>query len=183
MIKVFFGGSRRLGRLNEQVKARAEKMMSEGLQVLVGDANGADKAIQKFFADRQYSRVRVFFSGETPRNNLGSWQIQTVKVDRTKRDFKFHTVKDLAMCEAADYGFMVWDGESQGTVNNILNLLERGKKVVIYHSPDQEFLTFRAPADAEELLRRIAPDRAVELDKKVGLRRRIAASQGEIRLV
>jgi hypothetical protein len=67
-------------------------------------------------------------------------------------------------------------------VNNILNLLERGKKVVIYHSPAREFLTFRSPADAEELLRRMAPERAVELDKKVDLRRRIAASQGEIRL-
>lgn len=183
MKRVFFGGSRKLGRLNEQVRTRAEKMMSEGLQVLVGDANGADKAIQKFFADRQYSHVLVFFSGESPRNNVGNWQTVPVKVDRTKRDFKFHTAKDLAMCEGADYGFMMWDGESQGTVNNILNLLERGKKVVVYHSPGREFLTFRSPADAEELLRRIAPDRAVELDKKVGLRRRIAASQGEIRLV
>jgi|SRR5437016_13484662 len=182
MKKVFFGGSRRLGRLNEQVRTRAEKMMSEGLQVVVGDANGADKAIQKFFADRQYSNVLVFFSGESPRNNIANWQTQAVKVDRTKRDFKFHTAKDLAMCEAADYGFMMWDGESQGTVNNILNLLERGKKVVVYHSPAREFLTFRSPADAEELLRRIAPERAVELDKKVGLRRRIAAAQGEIRL-
>lgn len=182
MTKVFFGGSRRLGRLNEQVRKRAEKMMSEGLRVLVGDANGADKAIQKFFADRQYSNVRVFFSGDSCRNNLGDWETQAVKVDRTKRDFKFYTAKDLAMCEAADYGFMMWDGESQGTVNNILNLLERGKKVVVYHSPAREFLTFRSPADAEELLNRIAPDRAIELDKKVGLRRRIAASQGEIRL-
>lgn len=182
MKKVFIGGSRRLGRLNEQVRTRAEKMMSEGLRVLVGDANGADKAIQKFFADRQYSNVLVFFSGDSCRNNVGDWETQSVKVDRAKRDFKFYTAKDLAMCEAADYGFMMWDGESQGTVNNILNLLERGKKVVVYHSPEREFLTFRSPADAEQLLHRISPDRAIELDKKVGLRRRIAAFQGEIRL-
>lgn len=182
MTKVFFGGSRRLGRLNEQVRTRADKMMSEGLQVLVGDASGADKAIQEFFADRRYSRVLVFFSGESPRNNVGDWPTQAVNVDHAKRDFKFYAAKDLAMSEAADYGLMVWDGDSQGTVNNILNLLERGKKVVVYHSPASEFLTFRSPADAEELLRRITPERAVELDKKVGLRQRIAASQGEIRL-
>jgi len=157
-------------------------MMSEGLTVLIGDANGADKAIQKFFADRQYSNVLVFYSGKACRNNLGDWDTRAVKVSRATRDFKFYTAKDLAMCEEADYGFMMWDGASQGTVNNILNLLERGKKVVVYHSPAREFLTFRAPADAEELLRRIAPDRALELDKKVGLRRRIAASQGEIGL-
>jgi hypothetical protein len=182
MTKVFLGGSRRLGRLNEHVRTRAEKIMSEGLLVLVGDANGADKAIQEFFADHHYANVLVFYSGQCCRNNLGGWETQAVKVDRTRRDFKFYTAKDLAMCEAADYGFMMWDGESQGTVNNILNLLERGKKVVVYHSPEREFLTFRSLADAEELLRRITPDRAVELDKKVGLRRRIAASQREIRL-
>lgn len=182
MKKVFFGGSRRLGRLNEQVRKRAEKMISERLRVLVGDANGADKAIQQFFADRQYANVLVFFSGDFCRNNLGSWETHAVKVGREKRDFKFYAAKDLVMSEVADYGFMLWDGESQGTVNNILNLLERGKKVVVYHSPAGEFLTFRAPADAEELLRRIAPARAVELDRKVGLRRRIAAFQGEIRL-
>lgn len=182
MKKVFLGGSRRLVRLNKQVMTRAEKMISEGLRVLVGDATGADKAIQKFFADRQYSNVLVFFSGDSCRNNLGNWETQAVKVDRSKRDFKFYAAKDLAMSEAADYGFMMWDGESQGTVNNILNLLERGKKVVVYHSPAREFLTFRSPADSEELLRRIAPDRAIELDRKLGLRRRIAASQSEIRL-
>ncbi|MGH8467853.1 MAG: hypothetical protein ACREX3_01675 [Gammaproteobacteria bacterium] len=49
MKKVFFGGSRRLGRLNPQVKSRAENMIAEGLQILVGDANGVDKAIQGFF--------------------------------------------------------------------------------------------------------------------------------------
>jgi len=175
--KVFISGSRRLGRLNQQIKARAENMISEGLLVLVGDANGADKAIQKFFFERSYSNVVVFFSGDSCRNNLGHWDTRSVKVDRAKRDFQFYAAKDVAMSEEADVGFMIWDGESQGTVNNILNLLERGKKVVVYHSPEKEFLTFRTPGDAVELLHRVAPNLAEALDRKVGLRRRIAASQ------
>ncbi len=177
MKKVFIGGSRTLGRLNQQVKARTENMISEGLLVLVGDADGADKAIQKFFLDRSYPNVIVFFSGDSCRNNLGRWNTRSVKVDRARRDFQFYAAKDVAMCEEADFGFMIWDGESQGTVNNILNLLERGKKVVIYHSPEKEFLTFRTPADAIELLHRVTPNLAEALDRKVGLRRRIAASQ------
>src|SRR6266700_5128325 len=177
MKKIFFGGSRRLGRLSQQVQERASNVIDEELVVLVGDANGADKAIQKFFAERAYSNVIVFFAGSLCRNNLGNWRTHPVPVQRTERDFQYYAAKDLAMSEEADYGFMIWDGESAGTVNNILNLLERGKKVVIYHSPEKEFLTFRTPADAVELLHRVAPNLAEALDRKVGLRRRIAASQ------
>lgn len=182
MKKVFFGGSRRLGRLNQQVKQRAAKIIAEGLQVLVGDANGADKAIQKFFAEKDYPNVVVFFAGAVCRNNLGKWATHPVRVDRSERDFRFYAAKDLAMSEEADYGLMMWDGESQGTVNNILNLLERAKKVVVYFSPQKEFLTFNTPADADQLVQHLEPNVADALDKKISLRRRIAASQQALRL-
>ena len=85
MKKIFFGGSRRLGRLNQQVQERASNMIDEGLVVLVGDANGADKAIQKFFAERAYSNVIVFFAGSLCRNNLGNWRTHPVPVkDRAR---------------------------------------------------------------------------------------------------
>jgi len=119
----------------------------------------------------------VFYAGDLCRNNLGHWSTRKIKVDRVRRDFKFFTAKDIAMSDEADYGFMIWDGESQGTVNNVLNLLERGKKVVVYLSPNREFITLTCPADATELLKRIDRGLADVLDKKVGLRRRIAASQ------
>ncbi|MGH8554094.1 MAG: hypothetical protein ACREUD_00700 [Gammaproteobacteria bacterium] len=182
MKKVFFGGSRRLGRLNQKVQERAANIIAERLQVLVGDANGADKAIQKFFAEKGYLNVVVFFAGAVCRNNLGKWATHPVRVDRSERDFRFYAAKDLAMSEEADYGFMIWDGESQGTVNNILNLLERGKKVVVYRSPHKEFLTFNTPVDADELLRHLEPHVADALDRKINLRRRIAASQQALRL-
>jgi len=183
MKKVFIGGSRRLARLSPQIKERATNIIAEGLQVLVGDANGADKAIQKFYADKDYRNVVVFHAGTDCRNNLGRWPTRSVKVDRPQRDFLFYAAKDLAMSEEANYGLMIWDGESQGTVNNVLNLLERGKKVVVYLSPQKEFLTFKVPADADELLRRMAPEIAEALDEKIGVRRRIAASQQALGLV
>lgn len=70
MKKVFFGGSRRLGRLNQKVQEHAANIIAERLQVLVGDANGADKAIQMFFAEKGYLNVVVFFAGAVCRNNL-----------------------------------------------------------------------------------------------------------------
>jgi hypothetical protein len=168
--------------LNEDVKDRAANIVAEGLQVLVGDANGADKAIQKFLVEKDYSNVVVFFAGTVCRNNLGKWPTNPVRVNRSERDFRFYAAKDLAMSEAADYGFMIWDGESQGTVNNILNLLERGKRVVVYVSPQREFLTLKTSSDAGDLLRHLAPDVTEALDKKVDLWRRIAASQQALRL-
>lgn len=62
--KVFIGGSRRLGRLDPQVKSRPENMIAEGLQILVGDANGADKAIQEFFSERGYDNFVVFYAAD-----------------------------------------------------------------------------------------------------------------------
>ena len=44
------------------------------------------------------------------------------------------------MSELADYGFMIWDGESVGTLHNILNLA-KGKLVVVYFTPRRGSLT------------------------------------------
>ena len=182
MKKVFFGGSRRLGRLSPQVKERASSMIAEGLVVLVGDANGADKAIQQFFAEHTYKNVIVFYAGNLCRNNVGNWSTHPVPVERTERDFQYYAAKDLAMAEEADYGLMIWDGESAGTVNNVLNLLERGKKVVVYLSPQKQFVTFKTPTDAGELLKHVDPSIAGTFDKKIGFYRRVASPQHALRL-
>ncbi len=36
------------------------------------------------------------------------------------------------MAKEADVGFMIWDFESSGTISNALELLEMGKKVIVY---------------------------------------------------
>ena len=35
------------------------------------------------------------------------------------------------MAEAAEYGLMLWDGKSKGTVNNVVNLSRDHKPVVV----------------------------------------------------
>lgn len=182
MTKVFFGGSRRLARLNQQVKERASNLIDEGFLVLIGDANGADKAIQKFFAERAYPNVIVFHTGTSCRSNLGKWRTHSVAVERTERGFAYYAAKDLAMSQEADYGFMIWDGESAGTINNVLNLLERGKKVLVYVSPRKEFLTLRTAMDAARLVDYVDPMTAAALDKKIEFRRRVSSTQGALGL-
>jgi hypothetical protein len=177
MTKVFVGGSRRLGNLNQQIEERASNLIAEGFVVLVGDANGADKALQRFFAERAYENVIVFHSGASCRNNLGRWKTHSVPVDRAARDFVYYAAKDLAMSEEADYGFMIWDGESAGTINNVLNLLERRRKVVVYVSPRREFLTLTSASDAAKLASYVDPVVVATLDKKIEFRRRLSSSR------
>ena len=38
------------------------------------------------------------------------------------------------MTDEATVGFMLWDGESQGTLANVLRLLHQKKKVVLYRA-------------------------------------------------
>ena len=58
------------------------------------------------------------------------------------------------MASETDYGFMIWDGKSKGTLNNIINLLKENKKVLVYFSPNKEFYKLITFDDLEKLLAR-----------------------------
>ena len=45
MTTVFLGGSRQVSRLSTPVEKRLDKIIDQNFHVLIGDANGADKAI------------------------------------------------------------------------------------------------------------------------------------------
>ena len=57
MNKVFFGGSRYIGRLNQAVKKRTDNIITNGYLILIGDANGADKAMQRYLSEKGYRNV------------------------------------------------------------------------------------------------------------------------------
>jgi len=173
MTSVFIGGSRRITRLNGAVRKRIDRIIEQDLPVLVGDANGADKAVQRYLHSKGYRNVEVFCSGGRCRNNLGDWPLRAIPVKGRKKGFAFYATKDRAMAEGATYGLMLWDGKSRGTLMNVFRLVRRNKKVVVYESPSKTFLELHGPNDWEELLSR-CPDE---------LRRRIektaAAEVGE----
>ena len=123
MSKVFFGGSRNLGRLNPAIRTRLRNLIESGHTVLIGDANGVDKAVQSFFAGEGYRNVVVYCMDGDCRNNVGNWPIEAVESRGRKKDFAYFALNDAKISLEADYGFMVWDGESKGTLNNVLNLL------------------------------------------------------------
>src|SRR2546426_6399537 len=69
---IFVAGSRQISRLPTEVKARLDTMIEKGFQILVGDANGADKAVQRYFADKAYPHVLVHCMKDHCRNNIGT---------------------------------------------------------------------------------------------------------------
>lgn len=180
MNKVFIGGSRRLSRLNADVRQRLDNILQKGYSVLIGDANGADKAVQQYLFDKNYKNVLVYCVGEKCRNNIGQWETKLVREPTgagTLKDFRYYTIKDLEMIKDTDYGFMIWDTKSKGTLNNIVNLLQGNKIVIVYVSKDKKFYTLRALNDLEVLLTRCDKSSLEYLGKKLDLLQRTKKEQ------
>lgn len=152
MPSVFIAGSRQITRLPAEVKHRVDTMVEKGFQILVGDANGADKAVQQHLAGKQYANVLVHCMERHCRNNVGHWPTVEVSAPKGARGFDFYSVKDRAMADAAEYGLMLWDGKSKGTVNNVVNLSRDHKPVVVYVAPTRQFRTVKSFDDLKDLL-------------------------------
>lgn len=154
MTTVFIGGSRHVSRLPADAKKRLDTMIEKDLRVIVGDANGADKAVQKHFLDARYENVTVFCSGASSRNNLRPWEEQRVTVAKGVKGFDFYAAKDREMATTADYGFMIWDGKSPGTVLNVLRLIRRGKLAVLFDASTRTATTLKSAEDWAAFLQR-----------------------------
>lgn len=85
------------------------------------------------------------------------------------------------MAKDTDFGFMIWNGKSNGTLNNTLNLLEQGKKTRLYLKPAQKFYSIIKLKDFEGLLNDCDSEDLKKIDKKIRLYERIdVLSQGNL---
>lgn len=173
MKNVFVGGSRKISRLNKELKQRLDNIIEQNFSFIVGDANGADKAVQKYCYDKQYSNVTVFCAGGHCRNNLGNWKVHNVLVDSSKKGFDFFVAKDIEMAKEADYGFMLWDAKSNGTLNNILQLLQLEKCALVYYSPENTFIKIKNVDDLKALLSKCDKTQIEQFEQKLHLSRKI----------
>ena len=173
MTRVFIAGSRNISRLNDQISERLENIVNSGYMVLVGDANGADKSVQTYLRDKQYDNVTVYCSGNNCRNNVGGWQEQQVSVSETLSGLKFYMVKDRKMAEDSNYGFMLWDGKSAGTISNVIELLKLNKSVLVYFAPEKKFYTISKLDNINELLEKCEPDLIEVINKKINIKKSI----------
>jgi hypothetical protein len=172
--KVFIAGSRRLSRLNKDVKLRIDKIVDKGLAVMVGDANGVDKAVQRYLSSRHYSNVLVFCMEGGCRNNVGHWPTREVGATPGARGFAYFSTKDRVMGEEADYGLMLWDGRSRGTLTSIVDLVRQGKPVVVYIAHAKSFYTLRQSEHLARMVRRFDPAALYRIDREL----RVATGDG-----
>lgn len=151
-MKVFIGGSRAVSKLNAVIRDRIDDVViSRGNTVIVGDANGADKAVQQYLADRHYQHV-VVFCMESCRNNVGGWPTHNVEAPAGSSGFAYYSAKDLVMSQEAKCGLMLWDGKSKGTLQNLLKLTHSGKRALVYFAPTKDFHVVGNEAELQALL-------------------------------
>jgi hypothetical protein len=152
-MNVFIGGSIAITRLNAVIRARLDDLMQRGSTIFIGDANGADKAVQRYLAERGYAGVTVFCMKEC-RNNIGSWPTRHIAAPSERKDRTYYTAKDIAMAQEAGCGVMLWDAKSKGTLQNMLNLVGAGKRTLVYFAPTKDFHVLATEQDLQTLLAR-----------------------------
>ena len=169
MSTVFLSGSRSISRLHPEVIRRLDNIITNELDVVVGDANGADKAMQKYLAAAGYKQVTVFYVGAVPRNNVGLWSVQSVDSTKASSGWEHYAQKDKRMAEITDYGLVLWDGESAGSIYNVFELLKNQKKVIVFYNPEKLFIPIDNQTEALNLLKRASDETVQNVSKKISL--------------
>ncbi|MBI4484888.1 MAG: hypothetical protein HY655_02650 [Acidobacteria bacterium] len=134
------------------MKHRIDTMIDKDFTILVGDANGADKAVQRYLAEKGYRNVIVHCMANNCRNNVADWPTREILPPKGARGFSYYAAKDQAMVDDAGYGLMLWDGESKGTLNSVINMIRQNKPVVVYLAPKKMFQNLRSRDDLMDLL-------------------------------
>jgi hypothetical protein len=178
MKAVFLSGSRAISRLNQEIRDRLTGITSQSFDILIGDANGADKALQSFLKEKNYTKVTVYCSGRHCRNNIGHWETYNVQVPTGSKGRDFYTQKDRLMAQVADYGFVLWDGKSPGSIENVINLVKGGKSTLVYFSPGREFVTVESLSKLKELLSRTSFEALEAIEKKIKLEKLLSELEG-----
>lgn len=175
MTTVFIAGSLSIKNLDRKVKERIDKIVASQFGVVVGDADGADTSIQRHLVNTGETEATVFCSGTTPRNNLGNWPVEVVSTLHLAGSRKFFTAKDLRMAEVADFGLMIWDAKSTGTLSNVIELLARKKKSAVFVNKEKTFRNVGSVEQLEALVSCMSEHAKQKADEKIQLLSRIEA--------
>ena len=175
MKTVFIAGSISISRLHEKVQERINNIVSQDLNVVVGDADGADTSIQECLRANYASKVTVYCTGATPRNNIANWPVHHVQSKARAGTRAFFTAKDLEMAKNSDFGLMVWDCKSTGTLSNVIELLKAKKKSVVFVNKNKDFVTISNKSGLDHLLHLMSEHARAKAEEKIGLSAKITA--------
>ncbi len=157
-MKVFIAGARTVNDLDFSVQKKLAAIINKEYDILVGDCSGVDSSVQRFCNNFQYRKVTVYASNGRARNNIGNWNVKAISVSPEVHGFDFYKQKDMAMAMDADCGFMIWNGESRGTLNNMINLISQEKETLVYITTVKKMILLRSFTELSSLIRQYAPN-------------------------
>lgn len=178
MQTVFIAGSIKIKRLHPMFVERIANIVRKGMPVIVGDANGADASIQAELVAQSATDVTVFCTGDKPRNNLGDWNVHRVQSSAQKGTRAYFTAKDIEMAGRAEFGLMLWDAASTGTLSNVFELLSQGKKSVVFVNRETKFLDVKQGDDVLDLVSYMSDGARKTADRKIRLGEKVSQLSG-----
>ena len=169
MEKIFIAGSISIKKLDESVTKRIDKMISQGYEIILGDA------VQNYLNIQGYNKVTIYHSGTTVRNNLGNWSTKSVATKYRFGTRDFFTAKDLALANDADIGVMLWDKKSTGTLKNIIELIKQHKKVTVFLQQEKKFQRVYNVDEFLLITQKMSELSLKNADKKINIYKSIAS--------
>jgi hypothetical protein len=131
-MKIFISGSISINKLPSLSLEKIDSIIEKNYRIIIGDAKGVDLLVQEYLLKKNYKEVIVYFIGENIRNNVGKWETkQIIANPENKKGRQLYIVKDKAMANDADYGLMIWDGKSKGTLGNINEMKRLNKQFYV----------------------------------------------------
>ena len=138
-MKIFISGSISIKKIDIEILNKLDSIINKKYKILLGDANGVDLLIQRYLYNRKYNNV-IIYSTDYPRNNVGKWNIIEIESNEKYGTRAYYTTKDISLTKDCDYGFVIWDEKSKGSLNNIKRLKKFNKKVLIYLNKQKQFI-------------------------------------------
>ncbi len=179
MKKVFISGSMKIKNLDPLVLKRIDNIIEQGYIILVGDADGVDSSVQEYLKSHSYNNVFVYCTGSQPRNNIGSWEVKKVETTAQPGTRAYFTVKDIEMSVDCDYGLMIWDTKSTGTLSNVLELLQRKKNSLVFVNKSKIFEKVKDVTGLEQILTHMSEFSLKKADAKLKVQDKILSLKNE----
>ena len=96
-------------------------------KIIIVGAGLSGATAARLFAENGYSFVTVYYSGDRPRFNLGNWKTKHLSSNKYLSDYERQKLKDNQMVLDSDFGYMLLQGQTKGTMANVNKLLEQNK--------------------------------------------------------
>lgn len=173
MHTIFISGSMHIKNIDNLVIARINNIIGSGYNIIIGDADGVDSSIQEYLHAKGVKSVTVYCTGESARNNIGNWILNRIQTDEKPNTRAYFTAKDISMAKDCDFGLMIWDSKSTGTLSNILELLSLNKNSLVFVNKIKKFFEISSIESFDELLAAMSQSAFVKAEKKINFKMKI----------